>query len=72
MSCEEDFNVMTDSDPIPVIYCLLSPDSDTQIIRLGASSPDPDHYEFSNVPKEILSNAEIYVSCGEILRGITQ
>ncbi|MFO7616064.1 MAG: DUF4249 family protein [Bacteroidales bacterium] len=41
-SCENEVDVESSGDPVPVIYCLLNPDENVQCVRLGRSFlPDP-------------------------------
>lgn len=65
LSCSDDIDIMTEFEPVPVIYCLLIPENDTQYVRLGVTTTKNDLIPSSSISKDQFKNTEIYITSGD-------
>jgi hypothetical protein len=65
LGCSDDIDIMTDFEPVPVIYCLLNPESVTQYVRLGMTTANNDLSQSTGISRDQLINTEIYITSGD-------
>lgn len=70
LSCNNEFDLETRGDPVPVVYCLLNPDGHVQYVRLGRSFlPDPKNPEAPPVADSTIWNLPVEVYMEEWIAG---